>query len=197
MKDKAFRGNLILQHLPDCDCSQSVWPDSCSGSNGNVWSIDWISTRLWHNEQVSWADSKQSQQSWTVLTSLCLPMLWQMWSSTSHICSFTCSPEGATQGEAHIWGHVIHFIRGGWRFACVYTSDFLSWQRWQEVIFFSQRSSSHQALSGFSRAVTPSTQLGWQMLIVVPPVSEIYAVLLFITPVVLSLDSFSHSKKWW
>lgn len=61
-----------------------------------------------------------------------------------------------TQGEGHIWGHVTYFL---WRlgrrwFVSACRSDFLRWQRCQEVIFFSQCWPSHQALSGLSRAVT-------------------------------------------
>lgn len=65
----------------------------------------------------------------------------------------------ATQGEGHISGdpHATHFT---WRLGrrwCVSAcaSDFRRWQRCREVTFFSQSWSSHQALSGLSRAVTP------------------------------------------
>lgn len=116
-------------------------------------------------------------------------------SSTSLICSFTCWTEGGAQGEGQIWACVIHLIWGlGRRGDTSCARDFLRWQGSHEVLFSSQYCSSCQALSGLSRAVTPYIQLRWQMLIVVPPVSEIYAVLLFIIQAVLLLDV---SVKWW
>lgn len=155
-----------------------AWPDSrtLSGNYGNV--IDCICAWLRHNPRVSKTGSEQTQHSPTALKILYLPVPLAAGRLPPRRTSAPSRAGGScAQGErSHLGTHARPTLR--WRLGrrwCVSAcaSDVRRWQRCQEVIFFSQSWSSHQALSGPGRAATPQTQLGWQMLIVAPPVSDI------------------------
>lgn len=136
-----------------------AWPDSCtlSGNYGNV--IDCICAWLRHNPRVSKTGSEHTQHSPTALKILCLPVP-LVADGFLRIPHLLLHMPGARAHRVKVTSRDPHSTHFTWRLGrrwCVSAcaSDFRRWQRCQEVIFFSQSWSSHQALSGLSRAVTP------------------------------------------